>query len=174
MYESSILTPEIQQSVRCMLGGARASLRRWWILSQRADHSEAIFWEMCVISLYIIITYVNATRMFDLYLRFEQWVRQALGICLGFDGSDPDYRARMEWRPNSTFQTNHFIMQKLLSNSAASSHIWRSNGVGIEKLRLGGQTKVDRPSSIILYCCAPSQQIILFEFGERRGWRILS
>ena len=96
----------------------RASLLRWWILSQRADHSEAIFWEMCVISLYIIITYVNATRMFDLYLRFEQWVRQALGICLEFDGSDPDYRARMEWRPNSTFQTNHFIMQKLLSNSA--------------------------------------------------------
>ena len=89
----------------------RASLLRWWILSQRADHSEAIFWEMCVISLYIIITYVNATRMFDLYLRFEQWVRQALGICLEFDGSDPDYRARMEWRPNSTFQTNHFIMQ---------------------------------------------------------------
>ena len=127
----------------------RASLLRWWILSQRADHSEAIFWEMCVISLYIIITYVNATRMFDLYLRFEQWVRQALGICLEFDGSDPDYRARMEWRPNSTFQTNHFIMQKLLSNSAASSHIWKNKLVSRYRKKLKLILHSDRPKLFV-------------------------
>ena len=106
---------------------------------------------MCVISLYIIITYVNATRMFDLYLRFEQWVRQAhLGICLEFDGSDPDYRARMEWRPNSTFQTNHFIMQKLLSNSAGfKPYLDEQFGLSISKKKLKLILHSDRPKLFV-------------------------